>query len=189
MKGYNGKRAKAFARRIPAKAWYTLRADRWVAVVPQAPRYARRTQTLLLRWQTKKELKYATLVHSLLDQDWHTIPALYDDRGAAEIEIKMDKSGLLLPKRRKKSLLAQETLILLTDLAHNVLAWTQDWMFAESRFTTCGPLGLVNDVLCIPGEVVLKGNQLLMVALRETHPYAAEMVVCLTKLLAHFGNP
>ena len=50
-------------------------------------------------------------------------------------------------------------------------------------------MGLVNDVLCIPGEVVLKGGRLHMVALRETHPYAAEMVVCLTKLLAHFGNP
>jgi len=189
MKGYNGKRAKAFARQIADNAWYALRSDRWVTIVPKAPRYARRAQTLLLRWQTEKGMEYATLVHSLLDQDWHTIPALYDDRGAAESEIKMDKAGLLLPKRRKKSLAAQEALILLTDIAHNTLAWTHEWMFTESRFATCGPLALVNDILCIPGEVVLKGGKLHMVALRETHPYAAEMVVCLTKLLAHFGNP
>ena len=189
MKGYNGKRAQAFARRIPAEAWHALRSDRWVAIVSKAPRYARRTQTLLLRWQTEKGMEYATLVHSLLEHDWHTIPALYDDRGAVESEIKMDKAGLLLPKRRKKSLAAQEALILLTDIVHNTLAWTHDWMFSESRFATCGPLALVNDVFCIPGEIGLKGGQLQMVALRESHPYAAEMVVCLTKLLAFFGNP
>ena len=189
MKGYNGKRAQAFARQIGDQDWYALRTDRWVAIVPKAPRYARRTQTLLLRWQTEKGMQYATLVHSLLDQDWHMIPALYDDRGAMESEIKMDKAGLLLPKRRKKRLAAQEALILLTDIAHNTLAWTHDWMFTQSRFATCGALSLVNDVLCLPGEVVLKGGRLHMVALRESHPYAAEMSVCLTKLLAHFGNP
>ena len=134
MKGYNGKRAQAFARRITDADWYALRADRWVAIVPKSPRYARRTQTLLLRWQTEKAMQYATLVHSLLDQDWHTVPALYDDRGAAKSEIKMDKAGLLLPKRRKKRLAAQEALTLLTDVAHNALAWTHDWMFTESRF-------------------------------------------------------
>jgi hypothetical protein len=188
-KGYNGKRADAFARRIPAEAWHPLRSDRWVAIVPNAPRYARRTQTLLLRWQTQKGMQYATLVHSLLDQDWRAIPALYDGRGAAEVEIKMDKAGLLLPKRRKKSLAAQEALILLTDIAHNTLAWTREWMFTESRFAALGPFALVNEVLPIPGEVVLKGGKLQMVALRESHPYAAEMAVCLTNLLAHFGNP
>jgi hypothetical protein len=188
-KGYNGKRADAFAHRIPAEAWHTLRSDRWVAIVPKAPRYARRTQTLLLRWQTQKGMQYATLVHSLLDQDWRAIPALYDGRGAAEVEIKMDKAGLLLPKRRKKSLAAQEALILLTDIAHNTLAWTHEWMFTESRFAASGTFALVNDVLPIPGDVVLKGGKLHMVALRESHPYAAEMAVCLTKLLAHFGNP
>jgi hypothetical protein len=189
MKGYNGKRAQAFARRIADDAWHAMRADEWVAIVPKAPRYARRTQTLLLRWQTEKGMEYATLVHSLLAQDWRTIPTLYDDRGAVESEIKMDKAGLLLPKRRKKSMAAQEALILLTDMAHNLLAWTHDWMFMDSRFAACGPLALVNDVFCLPGAIGLKGGQLQMVALRESHPYAAEMAVCLTKLLAFFGNP
>lgn len=190
MKGYNGKRAIAFARRIAPDKWYTVREDRWAAIVPHAPRYARRTQTLLLRWRNdSNQMKYATLVHSLLDQDWQTIPALFDQRGAMESEIKMDKSGLLMSKRRKKNLAAQEALILLTDLPHNILAWAHDWMFTESRFATYGPLALVNDVLCIPGEVVLKGAQLQMVALRESHPYALEMTSCLAKLLEKFGNP
>ncbi len=190
MKGYNGKRAQAFARRLPASAWHDLRADRAVAIVPTAPRYARRTQTLLLRWTNQSPPPhYATLIHSLLDQDWRTIPDLFDGRGAMESEVKADKSGLLLPKRRKKRLAAQEALLLLTDLAHNLLAWSHVWMFRESRFRDSGPQALVNDILCIPGQVFFKGGRLHMVALRETHPYAAEMVICLTKLLQYFGNP
>ena len=191
MKGYNGKRATALARQITAKDWHALRADKWVAQVPQAIRYARRTQTLLLRWQTPhtQEMKYATLIHSLLDTAWQTIPDLFDDRGAMETEIKADKSGLLLPRRRKRRFAAQEALILLTDLAHNLLAWTQGWMFNQSRFANIGPFALVNDVLCVPGEIVFKGDKLHMVALRESHPYAVDLAVCLGKLLANFGNP
>ncbi len=188
MKGHSGKRATALARQIAKRDWYALRDDRWVALVPRAPRYARRTQTLLLRWLTEsQQLRHATLVHSLLEYDWHTIPALYDDRGAMETEIKADKSGLLLPKRRKKQAAAQEALILLSDWAHNLLAWTRQWMFTGTRFANFGPLGLVNDLLCIPGEVIIKGDQLQMVALRQSHPYATEMALCLAQLLEKFG--
>lgn len=191
MKGYNGKRASALGRRIAARDWYQLADEKWVALPAHAPRYARRTQTLLLRWRTPKtkKMKYATLVHSLLDYDWHSIPALYDDRGAMEGEIKADKFGLLLPRRRKRLFAAQEALILLTDLAHNLATWTQDWMFADSRFATSGPFALVHDVFCVPGEVLLKGDRLQMVALRESHPYAQELALCLAKLLTYFGNP
>jgi len=191
MKGYNGKRAAALARRVAARDWYEVGSEKWVARAANAPRYARRTQTLLLRWRTPKvkKLKYATLVHSLLEHDWQSLPAVYDDRGAMEGEIKADKFGLLLPRRRKRLFAAQEALILLTDVAHNLATWTQDWMFEGSRFAGYGPVALVNDVFCVPGEVISKGGKLQMVALRESHPYAADLAICLAKLLAHFGNP
>ena len=155
-----------------------------------ASRYARRTQTLVLRWITESgKTKHATLVHSLLDRDWRTIPDLFDDRGAMESEIKMDKWGLLLPRRRKHLFAAQEALILLTDLAHNLLAWLHPWMFANSRFANFGPVALVNDVLCMPGEIVIKGGKLQMVSLWDTHPYAPEMQTCVLKLLDYFAKP
>jgi hypothetical protein len=63
MKGYNGKRALAFAKQIQSADWYRLRDIRWIALVPNAPRNARRKQTLLLRWVTETgEIKHATLV-------------------------------------------------------------------------------------------------------------------------------
>ena len=70
----------------------------------------------------KGKLSYGTLISSLLDLDPLTTLRLYDGRGADEGEIGSDKTGLLLPKRRKQSLVAQESLVLLTDVAHNLLA-------------------------------------------------------------------
>lgn len=48
---------------------------------------------------------------------------LYDDRGGAEVEqFRNDKSGLNMEARRKRSFTGQKGYILLTDLAHNLLA-------------------------------------------------------------------
>lgn len=47
---------------------------------------------------------------------------LYDKRGGAvEIEIKEDKQGFGMVKRQKRKAEAQEMLVLLNQLAHNVL--------------------------------------------------------------------
>ena len=62
-------------------------------------------------------------------------------------------------------------------------------MFVGSRFASHGPVALVNDVFCVPGELILKGDKLQMVALRESPPSATDLALCLAKLLAHFGNP
>jgi hypothetical protein len=49
--------------------------------------------------------------------------ALYDARGAAEVEqFRSDKSGLSLDARRKHSFLGQKGYVLLNDLAHNLLS-------------------------------------------------------------------
>ena len=112
-KGYSGKRAKAYARQVEETAWHPLRAGRWVALAPHPPRYGRKTVTLVLhRLAESGEERYATLVSSLLAEDPFTLPARFDRRGAMESEVKTDKGGLLLPKRRKKQLCAQEGLIL-----------------------------------------------------------------------------
>ena len=62
-------------------------------------------------------------------------------------------------------------------------------MFVGSRFASHGPVALVNDVFCVPGELILKGDKLQMVALRESPPSATDLALCLAKLLAHFGKP
>ncbi len=190
MKGYSASRAISLANRLSADAWIRdPGGTRWIAWALNPPRFGRRTNVFVLRWPGKRHMHYATLVSTLIAlpplATWH----VYDGRGAAEIEIKADKQGLRLPKRRKKSFQAQEGLILLTDLAHNVLSWMHHWVLEDSAFADFGTARIVNELFHIPGRVELKGGRLHKVALQKTHPYAQNMRVILQNLLNFFGNP
>src|SRR5262245_66521062 len=92
----------------------------------------------------------------------HSLAALaeaYDDRAAIEAELKADKGGLQLHRRRKQRLAAQEALVLLTDFAHNLLAWTRAWMLRGSPFTVPGIHRMVKELLPIPGDApVVEGH-------------------------------
>jgi hypothetical protein len=187
-KGYSGKRAKAQGCSICE--WQTVRKSVWVGEAVKPIRYARRTCSLIRRWTDEKgRFQYATLIHSLLSLTPLEAVRAYDGRGAMEGEIKADKSGLHLERRRKRRLHAQEALVLLTDLAHNTLSWLQPWMFAGSPFANWGPIRIIRDLFAIPGEVVIKGGQLIKVRLSRAHPYASEMAVCLAKMLEKFDPP
>jgi hypothetical protein len=113
----------------------------------------------------------------------------YDDRGACEIEIQADKGGLKLCKRRKKRLSAQEALVLLTDVAHNTLAWVSHWMFPHGPLATFGTTRLTEDILAIPGHLIFRGERLIEVQLNERHPYAAQTAIGLKRLLDRFRCP
>jgi hypothetical protein len=115
--------------------------------------------------------------------------AHYDDRALCEREIQADKQGLRLEQRRKKSLAAQEALVLLTDVAHNLLAWTRQWMFPAGSLATFGPLRLIEDVLWQPGHLIFEGERLREIHLNELHPYAAVTAAGLERLFDHFGQP
>lgn len=188
MKGYSGRRTQSWVTQTSDTAWQGApdNAKRWMAPAPVTLRLGRRADAFLLRWlDTKQRYGYATLWSTLsLSQFalWNT----YDGRGGAEIEFRADKSGLQLHLRRKHSLAAQVAWVLLTDMAHNLLAWLQPWMLANSAFASFGPKRLVNDLLAIPGQLVFENGRLTKVALWETHPYADEMRLCLQNLLKTF---
>ena len=80
---------------------------------------------------------------------------LYDRRaGAIGIEIKEDKQGVGITRRRKKRATAQAMLTLLNTLAHNVLVWAREWLAAgEPRLKQYGLVRLLRDVLCVSGFV------------------------------------
>jgi len=190
-KGSGGKRPGIIARQIAPADWQVLRPDdRWVAQAIHPPTYLKPVQNLVLRWCTQAgEFKHATVVCSILAWSLPEVIAYYDDRGACETEIQADKEGLKMVKRRKMQLMAQEALILLTDLAHNLLAWSSDWMFIEPPLTDFGPTRLIEDILAIPGHLIFEGQQLIEVQLNERHPHAAQVALGLIRLLAHFDHP
>ena len=186
-----GRRPAALARQVESEAGQVLRPnDRWVAPVAPPHSFARPVQWLALRWRISRgELKQAIVICSVLAWSPKEVIAHYDARGACETEIQADKGGLLVAKRRKKVLAAQEALVLLTDLAHNLLAWASRWMELEGKLATMGPRQLIQDVLSLPGELIFNQQQLVEVKLKAEHPYAAEVAAGLERLLDHFGYP
>ena len=152
--------------------------------------FMRPAQWLGLRWRTQRgDLKQSVVVCSVCRWSPQEVIAHYDARGACETEIQADKGGLLLSRRRKKVLAAQEALVLLTDLAHNLLAWATHWMFPTGPLATFGPTQLIQDVLMLPGHLIFNQQQLTEVHLNVLHPYAADVAAGLERLLDHFGYP
>lgn len=184
----SSKRASLIASQIDE--WHSLDDRKWIAEVPKSlcHRYYRRTQTSVLCWYNPKRdaLKYALLICSLLDLDLFQMSHLYDERASIENEIKADKGGLLLPKRRKKQLEAQEALVLLTDLAHNIFAWSRDFWSVEPEIGNFGIYSIVNKIMTIPGKLTFRDGELVKVRLQATHPLAKPVVSCLSRLLSDF---
>lgn len=82
---------------------------------------------------------------------------LYDKRGGAvEIEIREDKQGFGMVKRQKRKAEAQDMLVLLNQLAHNVLMWARNWLTATApKLARFGILRLVRDLLSVSGMIEL----------------------------------
>lgn len=191
MKGFSGNRTLAWVKLLDQATWIEdVTRLRTITPAPVPLRFGRRTHNYLLRWTSAKgKLSYGTLISSLLDLDPLTTLRLYDGRGADEGEIGSDKTGLLLPKRRKQSLAAQEALVLLTDVAHNLLAWLHPWALRDSPFAGFGPQRLVADVLSVPGHLDFENGRLVKVSLWQAHPYAEPLQTALVTLLRYFDLP
>jgi len=182
-KGFSWKRASAWARRV--RDWVEVDPGRrWLAWAPDRLDFGRPTQIVVARWLTPKgKLRHALYITTLLDLPLlTTIATSYDKRGGAEAEIGTDKAGLKITHRRSQSMLAQEALILLADLAHNLLAWFHRDLLMETRFAGYGPKRIIQQLLCIPGELVFDDQTLVEVRLKQSHALAEPMLDILARL-------
>ena len=111
----------------------------------------------------------------------------YDRRGGAvEIEIKEDKQGFGLTKRNKKRAPAQQMVMLLNSLAHNVLVWVQKWLADEvPKLASFGTLRLVRDVLSVSGKVEFdsKASKLKGIVLNRAAPIMSKLLTAFRSLL------
>ena len=190
-KNKGGRRPQAFARRIANEDWRPFGSERWVAQAVAPPTCDRPAECLVLRWLTSSgQVKHGVVVCSVTEA-WtmEQIIAHYDDRGACETEIQADKGGLKLERRRKRRLASQEALVLLTDIAHNLLAWVPQWMFPDEPLAAFGTTRLVEDVFHLPGRLFFHCERLTEVQLNRRHPHAEAVALGLEHLLSHFGNP
>jgi len=114
----------------------------------------------------------------------------YDQRGGAcETSFRDDKQGLGLTKRNKKRFCAQQMLVQLGALAHNVLIWAKGWLVpAAPRLAKYGVQRLVRDVMGILGRVELDGDgRVQRIVLTEASPLARQVVAAFQQLGASVG--
>ena len=145
----------------------------WVTI--PATEYVREVRRIAVRWRKKNgQWEYALVISTLSAREVieetglpleqvlsHQAVTLayvrfYDDRGGGvETAIKDDKQGLGLTKRSKKRLAAQQMVVLLGMLAHNVIVWARAWLAPhESKVRRYGLKRMVRDVFHISGFLV-----------------------------------
>jgi len=110
----------------------------------------------------------------------------YDQRsGGIEIEIKEDKQGIGLTKRSKKKFAAQQMIMLLGMLAHNVLVWMRHWLTPHApKLSGYGIMRWVRDILSISGLVKWdRRGFIIAISLDNSYRISYQLVQALGKLL------
>ena len=203
-KDYSGQQAKRLASTV--EHWFTdqeqpERQFGWVTEVSNA--YVRPVQRIAVRCrQQDGEWAVGVLLSTLsarqvlvltgqplalLDDPAAVLLAyvtFYDQRGGGvETSFKGDKQGLGLGKRSKKRFPAQQMVMLLGSLAHNVIIWARHWL-ASPTLHHYGTLRMVRDVFHISGFLLIDAcGQVAQIVLNQAAPLAPALVHPLRKLL------
>jgi hypothetical protein len=98
-------------------------------------------------------------------------------RAGMEADRKRDKHGLGLAVIRKHHLPAQKMVVLLVELAHNILTWARSWLAKYApRLHDYGIVRLIQQMWAIPGRVkLIEQEGVVRVRLRREHPRAREV--------------
>jgi hypothetical protein len=206
-KDYSGVRAKALAESVsewipdPADGgrqmgWVTLPADLYCRPVQRIAVRCRKKNgqwghgVILSTLSPKEVLLLTGGYEQEVDDPKAVLLAyvnFYDQRGGGvEIQIKEDKQGLATSKRNKKRFAAQQVLIQLEALAHNLLIWARHWLSPRCpKLAHLGIKRLVRDVFRMDGFLVFdQAITLLQIHLNRADPLAKELAGGLAALFA-----
>lgn len=181
MKGTSNRRVHQWAKQVTRWDPYD---DVWLAEIPCPLKFERPLRVFLKKYVKKGEICVSYYLSTIkLPSKRHFI-AYYDNRGAAEIEqFRNDKMGLHLASRRKTRFLAQKSLILLADLAHNLLGHFHQSALLNTRFDSFRQKRIVRDLLQIPGFLYFHDGTLSRIDLLRSHPNSRDLLLCLKSYL------
>lgn len=183
-KGKSNRRACALARQV--KRW-DVKNDIWLAEVPPPVEFAQPVRFFVKKRLKKGKFCYSYYVSSLTLPSKPLFMACYDHRGGAEVEqFRNDKGGLSLAHRRKRSFYAQKSLILLTDIAHNLLTHFRHNALANTKFANYGPKRIVRDLFHIPGRFIFDNGQLKKIEFCNSNEFSQDLIICFNKYF--FGD-
>lgn len=178
-KGFAGRRAKHLADQV--RRWIPY-GDAWLGSVASPIDYGRPVQVWVKRRVEKDQFRHSYYLTTLKLHSLSLAMQTYDQRGAAEVEqFRSDKQGLHLSARRKHSFVAQKGLVLLTDLAHNLLADFRHIALVDSPFAGYAAKRIVRDLLAIEGNLIWNEGELKRIELHRDHPQAEALMKCLVK--------
>ena len=131
-KMFSGNRAKVLAKSVQQWVDVDAQGARQAGWVTKVHRYGRKTRQLAIRKPNPKKkdgFSYVVLVITDMTADMLTLLRSYDARsGVPESTFCQDNQGLAQRKLRKHKFFAQQMLVLLSQLAHNLIRWLQRWM-------------------------------------------------------------
>lgn len=204
-KDYSSRRAAKLAQTV--QVWYPdpKVKGREVGLVTQPHAYHRPTTQIAVRSPKKNgRFGYAVLITTLAARDILELVgqphakandllavllayvAFYDARsGGVETQIKGDKQGLGLTKRNKKKMAAQQIVVLLAMLAHNVIVWARQWLAeCAPQLNHYGILRMVRDVFTMRGRIQFDVEASRWhILLDEADRLATTLIVALRRLL------
>jgi hypothetical protein len=140
-----------------------------------------------LHWLTQQGKRPLSLPSDSL---WWALYA-YDLRGGAvETAFKGSKQGLGITKRNKKSFQAQEMLLLLAQLAYNLITWVRHGLTAcQSKLRQFGMLRMVRDAFHIAGSLHFDAHgHIIQISLNQAHDLAASFIDAFAAFLARDGT-
>ena len=133
-KMFSGNRAKVLAQSVEHWVDADGQGTRQAGWVTKPHRYGRNTRQLAVRKPNPKKksgFNYVILVITDITSDMLTLLRSYDARsGVPESTFCQDNQGLAQRKLRKHRFVAQQMLVLLSQLAHNLCQWLKQWMIS-----------------------------------------------------------
>jgi hypothetical protein len=158
----------------------TSSPGREVAEVPLPVAFVRPLAQYAVRTPSKDYASgyyHAVVFTSRTDLTMRGVVEHYDGRAGMEADLKSDKHGLGLAVIRKHLLPAQKLVVLLVELAHNILIWARSWLAEHApRLQEYGIVRLIGQVWAVPGRVKLSEKEgVVRVRLRRQHPRAREV--------------
>lgn len=170
--------------------WHpTSSPGREVAPVPKPVTVVRPLQQYAVRTPSKEQASgyyHAVVFTSRTALDMTGVVEHSDGRAGMEADLKSDKHGLALAVIRKQQLPAQKIVVLLIQLAHNVLIWARQWLGERApHLRSYGLVRLIQEVWAIPGRIKLTDKGVHRVRLRGTHPRARDVCCGLRPLLVN----
>ena len=176
--------------------------------VKQPHRYARRTVQVAVRTPKKDGTwSYAVLVSTDMTAPLRDLVLEYDQRsGTPESSFCQDYQALSLRKYRKAGFIAQQVLLLLAELAHNLMIWMKTG-FTEAVETpenateqtqnahrktremlqSRGLKRIRRDILAIPGKVCFDGKKVVGIRINPFYPLIQHVSTATKALFQQYG--